>query len=193
MEQAYSSFLQAELQQLPVGAIDRRAPSLAEWQQRSPALRDRLRQVLGFPTSEIDRPVRHEVRGTIDGDGYRIEKLVYESESEPLSKVPCLLYWPSPLPATRLPAIVLGCGHGGSKSSWYNQYACQLYAKLGCAVLLADPIGEEERHESGQLGLRGASAWSQSGPCAPGGPSFCRQGGLRPHPRYRSTAPPSGH
>lgn len=155
MEQAYSSFLQAELQQLPVGAIDRRAPSLAEWQQRSPALRDRLRYVLGFPTSEIDRPVRHEVRGTIDGDGYRIEKLVYESESEPLSKVPCLLYWPSPLPATRLPAIVLGCGHGGSKSSWYNQYACQLYAKLGCAVLLADPIGEEERHESGQLGLRG--------------------------------------
>lgn len=155
MEEAYRSLLQQELRQLPRGAVDRRTPSLSEWRERSPVLRERLRRILGFPDAEVDRPVRYEARGVIEGDGYRIEKLVFESEADPLSMVPCLIYWPSPMPETRVPAMVLACGHGGSKSSWYNQYACQLYAKLGCAVLLADPIGEEERHESGQLGLRG--------------------------------------
>ncbi|NLN19007.1 MAG: prolyl oligopeptidase family serine peptidase [Firmicutes bacterium] len=155
MEEGYRSFLQQELRHLPKDAIDRRTPTAAEWRQRSAAMRERLRRILGFPDEELDRPVLYEVRDVIDGDGYRIEKIVFESETDPLSLVPCLIYWPSPMPETRVPAMVLACGHGGSKSSWYNQYACQLYAKLGCAVVLADPIGEEERHESGLLGLRG--------------------------------------
>jgi dienelactone hydrolase len=53
-----------------------------------------------------------------------------------------------------MPAVVLTFGHGGSKSFWSYQYAGQLYARLGVAVLAIDPIGEEERNTSGRRGTR---------------------------------------
>lgn len=61
-------------------------------------------------------------------------------------------YLPRPLPPEPVPAIVVACGHGGSKSAAYAQYAGQLYAKLGFAVIVPDMIGEAVRDLEAAVG-----------------------------------------
>jgi dienelactone hydrolase len=84
-------------------------------------------------------------------DDIVIEKFVFRAE--PGSRVPGLLYRPATSP-TRMPALVYTHGHGGSKSRSFAQYAGQLYARLGLAVVVIDPIGEEERNIAGKLATR---------------------------------------
>jgi poly(3-hydroxybutyrate) depolymerase len=80
-----------------------------------------------------------------------VEKWIWTSEKG--SRVPSVLYRPA-LVEGKIPAIVMTCGHGGSKSHWQYTYVTQLYARLGVACLVLDPIGEEERHSAGQMGTR---------------------------------------
>jgi cephalosporin-C deacetylase-like acetyl esterase len=125
----------------------------AEWMERSEALRQRVREVLTLPVERVDPdPVTHR---RLESDGYTIECVTYASE--PGSRVTAALYLPAAAgtSAQRIPAVVIACGHGGSKSSPYAQYAGQLYAKLGFACLVPDTIGEEERDNRGRMGSRG--------------------------------------
>ena len=124
--------------------------SETDWSQRSQALRQRMRQVLGFPANRID--LAAETHRSLQGDGYGIESVTYASE--PNSRVTALLYLPADR-AKRAPAVIVACGHGGSKSCLYAQYAGQLYAKMGFACLAIDTIGEEEREKDGRIGARG--------------------------------------
>jgi len=105
--------------------------------------------MLGFPVERVE--IRPESRGQIERDGVVIEKWVFTSEAG--SRVPCLLFRPAH-PSGKMPGVVLTFGHGGSKSFWSYQYACQLYARLGVACLAMDPIGEEERNPTGLRGTR---------------------------------------
>ncbi len=93
-----------------------------------------------------------EQRGTLDlGDGVVVEKWLYTAE--PGSRIPANLYRPKQMTG-RIPAIVMTCGHGGSKSVPHLNYVARIYACAGVACLLADPLGEEERHPQGRLGTR---------------------------------------
>lgn len=112
-------------------------------------LRNTLSNMLGIPEDRVPLDPRH--RGSIAWDGLVIEKWVWTSEQG--SKVPSVLYRPAQ-PVGRMPAMVITCGHGGSKSHWQYTYVPQLYARLGVATLVLDPIGEEERHVDGKLGTR---------------------------------------
>ena len=107
-------------------------------------LRSDLSDLLGIPKQRCD--LAPEFRGQIEHDGVIIEKWIWTSE--PGSRVPSILYRP-PNPPGPLPAIVFTCGHGGSKSQWSLTYIAQIYARLGLACLVLDPIGEEERHIEG--------------------------------------------
>jgi hypothetical protein len=111
--------------------------------------RRRLREMLGIPEQRV--PLNVERRGQVELDDIVIERWVFTSE--PGSKVPAVLYRPKHS-AQKMPAIVLTFGHGGSKSQWQYNYAGLAYAKLGLACLAMDPLGEEERNRSGQLGTR---------------------------------------
>jgi dienelactone hydrolase len=113
------------------------------------ALRQELLTVLGIPGSRV--PLAAEKRGESDHDGIVIERWLFTSE--PGSRVPAVLYRPTE-PVGPMPALVLTFGHGASKSHWSYDYAAQLYARLGLAVLSLDPIGEEERDERGRTGAR---------------------------------------
>jgi dienelactone hydrolase len=90
-------------------------------------------------------PPRVEVTGTIDADGYTIDKLVYESL--PSYFVPALLYKPKdasgPCPATISP-----CGHSatGKAAEPYQILHINL-AKRGYVVLTYDPVGQGERSQ----------------------------------------------
>jgi len=125
------------------------APIDNGWAAYSETLRAEIRAILTFPEEKTD--LAPEVHRSIPCDGYVIDCVTFASE--PGSRVTALLY----LPATRqgrVPGIVVGCGHGGSKSSPAYQYTGQLYAKMGFACLILDTIGEEERNAEGKTGTR---------------------------------------
>jgi predicted esterase len=69
-------------------------------------------------------------------------------------RVPAILYLPDPLPAGKIPALIVVNGHGGDKYAWYAFYSGMLYAKAGAAVLSYDPIGEGERNINRKSGTR---------------------------------------
>ncbi len=93
-----------------------------------------------------------EPRGEMDlGDGVVVEKWLYTAE--PGSRIPANLYRPARVEG-RIPAIAMTCGHGDSKSLAHMQYVARTYARAGVACLLADPLGEEERHPLGGMGTR---------------------------------------
>ena len=121
-----------------------------DWTTRAALLREQMRDALALPTERV--PLSAETHRSREGKGYTVESVSYASE--PASRVTALLY----LPENRdnpVPAVVVACGHGGSKSCLYAQYAGQLYSKLGFACLAIDTIGEEEREADGRLGARG--------------------------------------
>lgn len=122
--------------------------AFAEWQHD---LREELTGLLGIPDDGGRVKLDSVYRGSIERDRFVIEKWVYTAERG--SRIPAVLYRPA-APQGLMPAVVLAYGHGASKSHPSYQYVAQLYAKLGIAVLAADPIGEEERHVSGKMGTR---------------------------------------
>jgi len=121
-----------------------------EWLAHGQQVRAKLRDVFYFP--KTSGPPESRVTGRIERGDFAIEKILYQSE--PGNWVTALLYLPNGLDG-KLPAIICPSGHGGSKSTPYNQYFAQMYAKAGCVVLVPDTIGEEERDERNRLGIRG--------------------------------------
>ncbi|NKB72387.1 MAG: hypothetical protein GKR89_35370 [Candidatus Latescibacteria bacterium] len=115
----------------------------------SDQLRATLRQMLGIPTASYS--LESEARGQFGRDGLVVEKWLWSSE--PGSRVPAVLFRPAHPPGP-MPAVVMTCGHGESKSQWNCVYVAQVYARLGVACLVLDPVGEEERHSSGGMGTR---------------------------------------
>jgi hypothetical protein len=112
------------------------------------ALQDELRVkalavIGGLPGEKT--PLQVRVTGTIPMDGYRIEKVVFESL--PGIHVTALVYVPE-APAGRKPAVLLACGHSplGKAYPAYQEIAVRL-ARRGYVVLCWDPVGQGERSQ----------------------------------------------
>ena len=100
-----------------------------------------VRQLGGLPERT---PIKGEVVGKLAGEGFRIEKVIYESR--PRHHVTALLYLPEGQPP--FPAVMVGCGHSRTaKASDYNQKMCTLLARNGIAAFCYDPIGQGERSQ----------------------------------------------
>ncbi len=98
-----------------------------------------MEQLGGFPEKT---PLNAQVVGSLRGDGYRVEKVIYESE--PNHHVTALLYLPEGKPP--YPGVIVPCGHSGNgKAAETYQRASILLAKNGLAALCYDPIGQGER------------------------------------------------
>jgi cephalosporin-C deacetylase-like acetyl esterase len=95
-------------------------------------------------------PLNAKVVGTTQMDGYRIEKVLYESQ--PNFYVTALLYVPDAgvdrsgagTNNVKFPAIVMAPGHASSGKAGDFAMAA-LFARNGFAVLSYDPIGQGER------------------------------------------------
>ena len=100
-----------------------------------------VRQLGGFP----DRtPLRAQTVGTLEADGYRIEKVIYESQ--PNHRVTANLYLPEA--DQPVPGVVVSSGHSRTaKTADYNQRFGIMMAKHGMAALCFDPIGQGERSQ----------------------------------------------
>lgn len=109
-------------------------------QRRQQELKARFRSALGdFPEKT---PLRPKVVGHLKGDGFRVEKVIYESR--PDHHVTAVLYLPEA--RSPVPGVLVPCGHSANgKAAEPYQRACILLAKNGFAVLCYDPIGQGER------------------------------------------------
>jgi len=87
-------------------------------------------------------PLQGRTLGMLQADGYRIERVVYESRPE--HHVTANLYLPQG--EGPFPGVLVPCGHSrNGKASEAYQSICVLLALHGFAVLIYDPIGQGER------------------------------------------------
>ena len=99
------------------------------------------RQIGAFPQRT---PLNARVVGRLKGEGYRVEKVMFESR--PRHHVTASLYLPES--EGPYPAIVLPCGHSHTgKASGQYQRAAILFARNGMAALCYDPVGQGERYQ----------------------------------------------
>lgn len=100
-----------------------------------------VRQIGGLPERT---PLEGQVVGTLEGEGYRVEKVMYQSQ--PNHHVTALLYLPQGKPP--YPGVIIPCGHSynGKAAEGYQRIAI-LLARNGMAALCYDPIGQGERYQ----------------------------------------------
>src|SRR4051812_13578997 len=111
----------------------------ADVQRRQKELRAAFLAALGGYPGKT--PLHPRVVGKEARDGYRIERVIYESR--PQHHVTAVLYLPEGKPP--FPGVLMPCGHSANgKAAEPYQRACILMAKNGLAVLCYDPIGQGE-------------------------------------------------
>jgi cephalosporin-C deacetylase-like acetyl esterase len=119
----------------------------AEAEARQREVRQKILTLIGGLPEKT--PLNPKVLGSTKAEGFRIEKILYESQ--PNFPVTALLYLPDTKPnansgATqqKLPAIVVAPGHGFTGKATDYTFA-STFARNGFAVLSYDPIGQGER------------------------------------------------
>ena len=99
------------------------------------------------PMPKKKTPLKVQITGKLDRDGYLIEKAIFESR--PGFLVTAHLYLPKDASAEKkVPGVVGSCGHSknGKSAEAYQSFA-QGLARLGTACLIYDPIGQGERYQ----------------------------------------------
>ncbi|MEX0704547.1 MAG: acetylxylan esterase [Planctomycetales bacterium] len=100
-----------------------------------------VEQLGGWPERT---PLEPAIVGTLRGDGYRIEKVIYASR--PGHHVTASLWIPEG--DGPFPAVLVSSGHSrAAKAAGYNQQMCLLLVKNGFAAFAYDPIGQGERSQ----------------------------------------------
>ena len=136
----------AHLMRLAHAALDRRTAEyeklktpddIAAYQQRR---REFFLAALGGLPERT--PLNARVVGREQCDGYRVEKVIYESQ--PRHYVTALMYLPQTPPP--FPGVLVPCGHSDNgKAAEAYQRVCILLARNGLAALCYDPIDQGER------------------------------------------------
>jgi cephalosporin-C deacetylase-like acetyl esterase len=115
----------------------------AAWEQFRDVRLQALREALGpFPPVPKDLKVR--VTGTFEGEGYRIDNVVFESR--PGLVVTANLYAPAHPPRS-MPGILIAHSHHNPKTQGELQDMGMTWARQGCLVLVPDELGHGERRQ----------------------------------------------
>lgn len=117
--------------------------SREDWETFRATRIEALRRALGqFPEPPTDLKI--QVTGTISGEGYRIENIVFESR--PGLLVTANLYQPNPSRES-MPGILICHSHHNPKSERELQEMGVQWAREGCYVLVMDQLGHGERRQ----------------------------------------------
>ena len=145
-QREYLNFIKAQAAQLR--AADKPPATREEWEKRRRDLRDQLQQAFGsFPESAS--PLKPKVLGVLQRDGYRVEKLVFQTM--PGVWMTASAYVPDA--PGRHPALLAVHGHWrGARLDPVLQKRCIGPAKLGYFVLAVDAFGAGERGLTKNLG-----------------------------------------
>ncbi len=101
-----------------------------------------VRAVGGLPERT---PLNAKVVGTWQGEGFRVEKVIYESQPDHV--VTAAMFLPDqPRFKPPYPGVLVPCGHtSNGKAGEGYQIVCALLARNGLAALIYDPIDQGER------------------------------------------------
>ena len=98
-------------------------------------------QLGGFPERT---PLNSQVMGRIPANGYRIEKVLFDSR--PNHRITANLYVPDGV--GKFPGVIVSSGHSRTaKTADYNQRFGIILAQHGIVALCYDPIGQGERSQ----------------------------------------------
>jgi dienelactone hydrolase len=132
-----------------------------EWDQRRPKLRQSMLDAMGpFPEKSCD--LNPQFEGFLERDGYRIEKLIFQSR--PDVWVTANAYVPTPTKG-KVPAVLVVHGHWAiARRDPVVQARCLGLVKLGFFVLAIDAFGSGERYTQPAAGtyhgaLYGSTLW----------------------------------
>lgn len=142
------AMLQLALRREAYAALDKRRAAyeqrttVEQWRAYQDRTQDFFREQLGgFPEPT---PLNARTVGALQGEGYHLEKVIYDSR--PNHPVTAILYLPETKPP--YPAVLIACGHSKTgKAAAYNQRIGIMLAKNGLAALCYDPIGQGERSQ----------------------------------------------
>jgi dienelactone hydrolase len=95
----------------------------------------------GLPPS--DTPLNARITGTEQGNGYTIEKVIFESR--PRHYVTANLYLPAKRTGRTGAVLFVSGHHANAKQAREYQDVCQTLVQAGLIVLSQDPIGQGER------------------------------------------------
>jgi cephalosporin-C deacetylase-like acetyl esterase len=115
------------------------AETLPLWKEMLPSRRKEFAEMMGIsdlPGEGQRSPLHVKVTGTLQMDGYRIEKLYYESL--PGLYVAANLYIPDNIKEPR-PAILYVCGHSPTQKGHYQAHP-RKFAQLGFVCLIIETI-----------------------------------------------------
>ncbi len=140
-----------ELQRLEAAGIrtDYQSPvDLAQWNKRRAKVRERLQAAWGeFPAEKC--PLEPRVLGTLQRDGYRVEKVVFQTMRGVWMTANAYV----PQGEGKFPAVLCVHGHWrAAKQDPVVQSRCIGLAKLGFFVLVVDAFGAGERGLGKALG-----------------------------------------
>ncbi|HEY3455286.1 MAG TPA: acetylxylan esterase [Bryobacteraceae bacterium] len=143
----YSRCLPEYLTGLARAAYEKRNRALslltdaAAVRQRQSWTRETLWKLIG---GQLERtPLNARTTGSFERDGYRLEKLVYESR--PRLFISANLYIPAQGKGP-FPGVLFQMGHSAAGKAYASyQKCCQALARLGYLVLAFDPMGQGER------------------------------------------------
>lgn len=117
--------------------------TLTDWQHYKQPRLEALRQSLGhFPTPP--KQLTTHITGTIQGNGYTIENIVFESREN--IYVSANRYSPAPI-KDHMPGIILVHSHHNPKVQGELQDMGILWARSGCVVLVLDQLGYGDRRD----------------------------------------------
>lgn len=150
---------------------------VSELKQRQQEIREGLERCIGgMPSS--DTPLNPRVTGTVEGNGFRVEKVIFEPR--PHVYATANLYVPNGLTEPR-GAVLLLCGHREqAKHCDEYQTVCHYMVHSGLVVMSLDPIGQGERFgfydpESKQAPMTSVTEHENVGrQCMPLGDSLAR-------------------
>lgn len=109
-----------------------------------------LERIGGLPERT---PLNPQITGTLQGRGYRVEKIILETR--PAFHLTANLYLPNTPPPW--PAVLVPCGHSHEgKAVGQYQLICMLLARHGMAAMCYDPIGQGERYQMLDLAMERA-------------------------------------
>ena len=147
-EQQFLAFIKS--QGAALRANDRPPADVNEWQQRRTKLRENLLKAWGgFPETACELAPRK--LGEIQRDGYRIEKLVFQTRTGVWMAANA--YVPDKAKTEKVPAILHVHGHwAGAKQDRVVQSRCIGSVKHGFFVLVVDAFGAGERGLGKKLG-----------------------------------------
>ena len=141
---------------------DKPPETAAEWDARRKVLLAKMRESCG-PVPEKPCDLTPKIHGKLDRDGYRIEKITYQTR--PDVWVTATAYVPEVAAKEKVPAVLVVHGHWAwARRDPVVQSRSIGLAKLGFFVLAVDAFGAGERHPKPARGtyhggLMGSTLW----------------------------------